>query len=115
MGGLDIADLNREVTTAAELSDDLLVEPALVVPGRQEQVGALLGGELKKAGEVCNASAWIGTPSSSRVLKGFEGRALVGRAGIKRGLGDRYTELPGIERDLSDEPSCTIGVIQLSG
>ena len=68
MAGLEIADLNREVTTAAELSDDLLVEPALVVLDRQEQVGALLGGELKNAGEVCNASAWISTPSSSRVL-----------------------------------------------
>jgi len=30
MAGLEIADLNREVTTAAELSDDLLVEPTLL-------------------------------------------------------------------------------------
>ena len=68
MAGLKIADLNREVPVATELGDDLLVQPALVVLDRQEQVGALLGGELKNAGEVCKASAWIRTPSSSRVL-----------------------------------------------
>jgi hypothetical protein len=42
---------------AAELRDDLLVKPALVVFDRQEQAGALLGGELKNAGEVWSASA----------------------------------------------------------
>ena len=68
MAGLEIADLNWEVAVAAELGDDLLIQPALVVFDRQEQVGALLGGELKNAGEVCRASAWISTPSSSRVL-----------------------------------------------
>jgi len=57
MPGLDIADLNREVAVAAELGDDLLIQPALVVFDRQEQVGALLGGELKNAGEVWRASA----------------------------------------------------------
>ncbi len=31
MASLDIADLNREVTVAAELGDDLLIGPALVV------------------------------------------------------------------------------------
>jgi len=44
---------------SAELGNDLLIQPALVVLDRQEQVGALLGGELKNAGEVCSASAWI--------------------------------------------------------
>ena len=68
MASLNIADLNREVAVAAELGDDLLIQPALVVFDRQEQVGALLGGELKNAGEVCSASAWISTPSSSSVL-----------------------------------------------
>ena len=68
MAGLEIADLNWEVAVAAELGDDLLIQPALVVFDRQEQVGALLGGELKNAGEVWRASAWISTPSSSRVL-----------------------------------------------
>jgi len=68
MAGLKIADLNREVQVATELGDDLLVQPALVVLDLQEQVGALLGGELKNAGEVCKAPAWIRTPSSSRVL-----------------------------------------------
>ena len=52
MAGLDIADLNREVAVAAELGEDLLIQPALVVFDRQKQVGALLGGELKNAGEV---------------------------------------------------------------
>ncbi len=57
MAGLRIADLNREVPVATELGDDLAIQPALVVFDRQEQVGALLGGELKNAGEVCSASA----------------------------------------------------------
>jgi hypothetical protein len=57
MAGLKIADLNREVPVATELGDDLLIQPALVVFDCQEQVGALLGGELKNAGEVCSASA----------------------------------------------------------
>jgi len=68
MPGLEIADHHREVPVSAELGDDLLIQPALVVFDRQEQVGALLGGELKNAGEVCSASAWISTPSSSNVL-----------------------------------------------
>lgn len=68
MAGLVIADLNREMPVATELRDDLLIQPALVVFDRQEQVGALLGGELKNAGEVWSASAWISTPSSSSVL-----------------------------------------------
>lgn len=68
MTGLDIADHHWEVTATAELRQDLLIQPALVVLDRQEQVGALLDGELKNAGEVCSASAWISTPSSSSVL-----------------------------------------------
>lgn len=76
MAGLDIAYHYRKVPVAAELGDDLLIQPALVVFDRQEQVGALLGGELKNAGEVCSATpsekagptAWISTPSSSSVL-----------------------------------------------
>ena len=76
MAGLEIADLNWEVPVSAELGDDLLIQPTLVVLflrrslrlDRQEQVGALLGGELKNAGEVWRASAWISTPSSSSVL-----------------------------------------------
>jgi len=83
MAGLEIADLHWEVPVAAELGDDLLIQPALVVFDRQEQVGALLGGELKNAGEVwratpslreafgygegCAYRAWISTSSSSRV------------------------------------------------
>jgi hypothetical protein len=63
-----IADQHREVPVPAELGHDLLIQPALVVFDRQEQVGALLCGELKNAGEVCSASAWISTPSSSRML-----------------------------------------------
>jgi hypothetical protein len=68
MTSYDIADQYWKVPVAAELGNDLLIQPALVVLDRQEQVGALLGGELKNAGEVCSASAWISTPSSSRVL-----------------------------------------------
>ena len=68
MAGLERADVYWKVPVAAELSDDLLIQPALVVLDRQEQVGALLLGELKNAGEVCRASAWISTPLSSSVL-----------------------------------------------
>ena len=68
MAGLEIADLNRKVPLAAELGGDLPIQPALVVLDCQEQACALLGGELKNAGEVCSASAWISTPSSSSVL-----------------------------------------------
>ena len=68
MAGLEIADLNRKVPVAAELGGNLPIQPALVVLDCQEQACALLGGELKNAGEVCSASAWISTPSSSRVL-----------------------------------------------
>ena len=68
VAGLVIAAVNRKVPVAAELGGDLPIQPALVVFDRQEQVGALLGGELKNAGEVCSASAWISTPSSSSVL-----------------------------------------------
>jgi hypothetical protein len=74
MAVVDIADHHREVPMAAELGNDLLIQPALVVFDRQEQVGALLGSKLKNAGEVCSASAWISTPSSSSVLsKAFRG------------------------------------------
>ena len=65
---LEIADHHREVPVATELGDDLLIQPPLVAFDSQEQVGALLGGELKNADEVCSASAWISTPSSSSVL-----------------------------------------------
>ena len=68
MTSFDIADQYWKVPVAAEQGDDLLIQPALVLFDRQEQVGALLGGELKNAGEVYSASAWISTPSSSRVL-----------------------------------------------
>lgn len=64
-----IVDHHREVPMAAELGNDLLIDPALVVFDCQEQVGARLGGELKNASEVCSASAWISTPSSSSVLR----------------------------------------------
>ena len=68
MVGLDTADLSRNVAVAAGLGDDQLMHPAPVVFGCQEKVGSLLGGELQKAVEVWNSSAWIRTPSSSGVL-----------------------------------------------
>jgi hypothetical protein len=69
MAGLEMADHDREVPVSAELGHDLLNQTALVLFDRQEQVGALLGGELNNAGEVGSASAWINTPSSSSVLR----------------------------------------------
>ena len=68
MAGLEIADLHWEVPVRVKLGRDLTEQPALVVLDRQEQVGALLGGELNNAGEVCSASAWISTPSRSSVF-----------------------------------------------
>ncbi len=62
-------DYHKNVPIVAELGNDLLIDPPLVFLDAQEQVGSLLGGELKNAGEVCSASAWINTPSSSRVLR----------------------------------------------
>jgi hypothetical protein len=56
------------VPVNTELGNDLLIQPLLVVFESQEQVGALLDGELKNADEVCSASAGANTPSSSSVL-----------------------------------------------
>ena len=55
--GLEIADRYRELPVTTKLGDDLLKQPSLVVFDRQEEVGALLGGGLKNAEEVCRASA----------------------------------------------------------
>lgn len=56
IAALEIADHQREMPVAAELGDDLLVEPALVIVNRQDQVGPLLGGELINA---CPVSIWL--------------------------------------------------------
>ena len=45
-----------------------------------------------------------------RAQQSFQGRALVGFAGVKGGLRDRHTQLPRIERDLGDKPRCAIGL-----
>jgi hypothetical protein len=68
ISGREMADLDWQVSVATKLGDNHLMLPALVVFDRQEQVGALLGGELKNAGEICSASAWISTHSSSSIL-----------------------------------------------
>jgi type I restriction enzyme R subunit len=47
--------------------------------------------------------------------KGFEDRALVGFAVVKRGLGNRHTQLAGIQRDLGEKTRCAIGAIGLRG
>jgi hypothetical protein len=74
MAGIAIAYHNREVPMSAELGHNLLVQTTLVLFDRQEQVDALLGGELRNAGEagliqslnVCSASA--GAAPSPAVL-----------------------------------------------
>jgi len=58
------------VPVAAELRNDLLIQPALVVIGDQKQVGALFGGELNNAGEV-----WGATPSLREAFDFGEGCA----------------------------------------
>ena len=57
MAGLDIEYHYREVPVAADLRDDFLIQPALIVLYRKEQVSALLCRKLKDAAEVCSASA----------------------------------------------------------
>jgi hypothetical protein len=47
--------------------------------------------------------------------RGEEGRALVGFAGVKRGLGNLNDQLSGVQRDLGDKPSGPIGAIRLRG
>ncbi len=42
--------------------------------------------------------------------QGFRGSALVGFAGVKRSLGNRHTQLTGVERPLGDKPSGPIGL-----
>jgi hypothetical protein len=99
----------------------------LVVVVRQEQVGALPGGELNKGGEV-----WRATPSFRDAFgcgegfaycldqhtlqfegseQGLECGALVGFSGILGRLGQRHSQLPGSERHLGDKASNSIGAI----
>jgi len=54
---LESALLDWEVALIPELIADLTEQLALVAFDAQEQVGPLLGGELKNEGEVCSASA----------------------------------------------------------
>lgn len=97
MTGLDIAYHHWEVTATAELRQELLIQPALVVLDRQEQVGApVFGDELKNADEVCSASAWINTPSSSSVLS----RALSGRASQSHAIADELVNILVLVSDL---------------
>ena len=114
VAGLEIADHHRKVPVSAELGDNLLIQPALVVLARQDQVGALLGGELNNAGEVCSVSAWISTPSSSRVLSKAFRAARSWYSGVKRGLGTRHTPPTCLERDLGHNTRGSISTIDLS-
>lgn len=47
--------------------------------------------------------------------QGLQGRALVELSGVKRGLGNRHTQLTCIERDLGDKSRGSISTIDLSG
>jgi hypothetical protein len=69
LAGIESADHNREVPVSAEMGHDLVMQTTLDLFDRQEQVGALLCGELKNTGEVCSASAWINAPSGFNVLR----------------------------------------------
>ncbi len=112
VAGLNIADLNREVAVGAGLGDDLRLQRALVVFDRQEQVGALLRGELKKRWRgVQRISLDQHTVELQGAEQGFDGSALVGFAGVKRSLGNRHTQLSGEQRDLGDKTSGAVGTI----
>jgi len=58
----------RDAALSLEQGADLPVEGLLVRFHGQEHVGPLLQAPLKNGRVVCRASAWISTPSSSRVL-----------------------------------------------
>jgi len=116
MAGLEIADLNREVPVATELRGDLPVQPALVVFDRQEQACALLGGELKNAGEICNTSTWISTPSSSRVLSKTFSAARSWDSQVSNEVCAIATPSSQASSEtLGDKPHCAIGAIGLRG
>ena len=55
----------RDLAFSQEVAADLAVQGALVPFDGQEEVGALLGEELKNGFWVWRASAWISTPTSS--------------------------------------------------
>jgi hypothetical protein len=55
----------RDVALSLELAADLTMQSLLVRFHRQEEVGPLFPELLKNGCWVCNASAWINTPSRS--------------------------------------------------
>ena len=58
----------RDLALSLELAADLPMQGLLVPLDGQEEVGPLGEAPVKNAWVVCSASAWISTPSSSRVL-----------------------------------------------
>ena len=68
MAPLVIRCSKRDMTLSLQLTADLAVEGLLVGFDGQKDVGPLLQAPLKNGRVVCGASAWISTPSSSRLL-----------------------------------------------
>ena len=65
---LEIRCGERDIALALKLPADLPVEAPLVGFDGQQDVGPLLQAPAKNACVVCRASAWISTPSRSRLL-----------------------------------------------
>lgn len=65
---LEIDCSERDLALALELPTDLAVEDLLVRFDGQQEVGPLLQAPTKNACVVCRASAWISTPSRTRLL-----------------------------------------------
>jgi hypothetical protein len=65
---LQIRCCERDAALSLELVVDLPAEDLLILFDAQEEVGPLLQAPSKNAWVVCNASAWISTPSSFIVL-----------------------------------------------
>ena len=61
----------RDLAFSQELAADLAVQGALVPFDGQQEIGALLGEELKNGFWVWRASAWISTPSRSSSPSSF--------------------------------------------
>lgn len=115
-----MTDLNRTVPVDTELGADLPIQPALVLFDRR-RAGRRSARRPARRRVKKRWCCMQRIRLDQHILelqgaeKGFEDRALVGFAVVKRGLGNRHTQLAGIQRDLGEKTRCAIGAIGLRG
>ena len=118
MADLVIACHEWDVTLSLKLAADLAMQRLLVAFYRQQEVGSLLLELVKNGFWVWSASAWISTPSRSKLTKqllllrrslGQEYAPLMVLTCGEAGLGDPQTESRGAERHLVNEYRATAG------